>query len=210
MNYVRALSAEYERLFAQTAWVVTAGTGFLGILLAYAINHSAGIYATIRAGAPLSDALLDIIPRVDTELLHLYGSAGLTVAVLLTIFFLPRYFPFALNGLAFLIVVRAIFINMTHLGMYPDAKPFYGSPITFGGDLFFSGHVAIPFFLALVFWKHVYLRVFYIACSVILGGSAIIGHYHYSVDSFAATFIAYGIFVIAQTVFSHAWKFARE
>lgn len=210
MNVLRSLGNEYERLFAHSGWVFWTGTGFVFLLLAYQINRYAGIYATLRSGAPLSDALLDAIPRVDTEMLHLVGALVLTVAVLAVLFALPRYFPLALNGLALLVVLRSLFVNMTRLGIYPDAEPLFGSPITFGGDLFFSGHVAIPFFLALVFWRHLLVRLFFLGCSFVLGTGALVGHYHYSIDVFAAPFIAFGVYHFSLWFFESAARVASE
>jgi membrane-associated phospholipid phosphatase len=73
--------------------------------------------------------------------------------------------------------------------------------LTFGGDLFFSGHTGLPFLMALIFWNHPRLRYTFIAASLIFGTSAILGHYHYSIDVFAAYFITYSIFHIARTMF---------
>lgn len=200
---MRALAYEYERLFASVSWVLGTGLGFLFLLFSYQVNRYAGIYATLRSGSPVGDIFLDAVPRVDTEVLHLAGALLLTLFVLVVLFFLPRYFPLALNGLALLIVARALFINMTHLGIYPDAEPIIGSPITFGGDLFFSGHVAIPFFFALVFWRHIFVRLAFLGFSCVLGAGTLLGHYHYSIDVFAAPFIAYGLYHIALNVLSY-------
>ena len=55
--------------------------------------------------------------------------------------------------------------------------------------------------MALVFWRHPYLRWIFLTASVIFGASVLLGHQHYSIDVFAAFFIAYGIYHIALKLF---------
>ncbi len=163
----------------------------------YRITTSLAVYATKNAGAPLNDIVFSYIGRVDTSIIHGDLSFLLFDLRYILFFILIYYAPFATKALAFLILFRACVINLTQLGM-PDGIVPIASSITFGGDLFFSGHVANTFMLALIFWDKRYLRFFFIGISIVFGIAAVIGRYHYSIDVIAAPFFAYGIFAITK------------
>jgi hypothetical protein len=201
MKYIQEtisdLAVEYEFLFNDSRWVVYSGISVWIIVVAYVINQVAGQYATARArgGIYIHDVLLDAFPRFEVDSLHIAGGTFLIACTLLMIFLRPKYLPFALSGVALVSLTRSVFINMTHLGLYRDA-PFLSGSYTFGGDLFFSGHVAIPFMLALVFWKIETMRYVFFWFSVVLGSISLLGHHHYSIDIFAAPFISYGLYAL--------------
>ncbi len=117
--------------------------------------------------------------------------------------------PFATKVLAFIIITRALVLNMTNLGMPTDIVPII-SNITFGGDLFFSGHVANTFTLGLIFWNIKFLRYLFITFSIVFGISAVLGHYHYSIDVISAPFFAFGIFHISKKLFSNDYQYLNK
>ncbi|MBL7045670.1 MAG: hypothetical protein ISR99_01400 [Parcubacteria group bacterium] len=204
------IAKEYETLMEKSSYVFFSGLGIFSLVLVYIINYYAGRFATLNAGLPVKDFLLEIIPLSQwAAIVHLGVSNILIFTVLGLLWFFPRHMPFALLTLALLILTRAAFINMTYLGIYPDASPIIGSLTTFGGDLFFSGHVAIPFLFALIFWKKEKLRYFFIAVSIFLGASTLFSHVHYSIDVFAAPFIAYGVYTVATYIFHHSFAFMK-
>lgn len=111
-----------------------------------------------------------------------------------------------LKSVALFIVIRSIFVIMTHLGPFSDQiainpNDWIGA-LTSRNDLFFSGHTGLPFLFALAFWESKHLRLFFLFSSVVAAVSVILGHLHYSIDVFAAFFITYGIFHIAQKLFA--------
>ena len=55
--------------------------------------------------------------------------------------------------------------------------------------------------MALIFWDDDFWRPFFLAAAVVFGASVLLAHVHYSIDVFAAPFIVYGIFAIAQRTF---------
>jgi membrane-associated phospholipid phosphatase len=101
---------------------------------------------------------------------------------------------------ALLLLTRSFFINLTHIGIFPDSIPL-SSSVTYGGDLFFSGHTAFCVLSALIFWEKPILRYSFFTLAVVLGLGAILGHYHYSIDVFSAPFFAYGIYIISKKFF---------
>ena len=122
-------------------------------------------------------------------------------------------------------LIRSTFISMTHLAPYSDAVSIninILNKITTGGDMFFSGHTGLPFLMALIFWRQKNLRYLFLAVSVAFGITALMGHYHYTIDVFAAFFIAYGVYAFSDKLFNnlnirfhrkiriHGWKALQE
>lgn len=185
------------------AWNVVISAIFLEI--SYQIAQIAAVLATNSASSPVRDIVFDHLPRIDTGFIH--GPLSFALFDLRYLLFLLyiRYAPFAAKALGAIILFRAVTINLTHLGMPEGIVPVQ-SWLTFGGDLFFSGHVANTFMLGLVFWNVTYLRYLFLFLSGLFGISAVLGHYHYSIDVISAPFFAYGIFVIMKKLFPEDYK----
>jgi hypothetical protein len=121
-----------------------------------------------------------------------------------------------LKSISLFVIIRSIFISLTHLGPYPDRIVtdvmqsgliyFFFSYDDFlwstGGDLFFSAHTGLPFLIALIFWDIRRMRIFCIISAIFFGIIVLLGHLHYSIDVLAAFFITYGIFHISKKVFA--------
>ncbi len=118
--------------------------------------------------------------------------------------------PFVFKTIALFVIIRSIFISLTHVAPIPGAEInhtyFLFNKIVFNGDLFFSAHVGLPFLAALLYWQHKKLRIFFLASSFFFGFVVLLGHLHYSIDVFAAFFITYGIFRLAQYFFKKDYK----
>jgi hypothetical protein len=97
--------------------------------------------------------------------------------------------PFALKAVALFLLVRAVFVALTHMAPSPiesqKPSPIFNS-IFYGSDLFFSGHTGLPFLAALALWHIPQWRMFYLALTAFFGSVVLLGHYHYSIDVFAA------------------------
>lgn len=169
------------------------------------INYYAGTYATEKASNPVTDIILSNIRAYDVGFLFVYGSVVLVVFIAALCLINPKRIPFTLHSLTLFIIIRSVFISLTHIGPFPSEIPLDLGAVVgkfiFGGDLFFSGHTGIPFLMALVFWKERHLRYIFIAAAVIFGTMALLGHLHYSIDVLAAFFITYAIFRIAEIIF---------
>lgn len=187
----------YARLFSYRGWVRALAFGFAFLMCALFINYYAGLYATMRAGPSVPDTLLDVIPRIDTSFVHESTVDIRIVCMLVLPFIFPQTLPLLFNGLALVVLVRSLFVNMTQLGLYHDAGLITNSFVTFGGDLFFSGHVAMPLLLSFVYWKLPWVRYSLIFAAILLGASSLMGHYHYSIDVFAAPFFAYSLYKLS-------------
>jgi hypothetical protein len=122
----------------------------------------------------------------------------------------PRYITFTLKTVSLFIITRAFFISLTHLGASPHELVFNSNNIGYWlydilynthGDFFFSGHTGMPFLMSLIFWQEKRCRIFFLITSGVFGLSVLIAHIHYSIDVFAAPFMAYSIFSLARYFF---------
>lgn len=177
----------------------------LFLKVAYEITTFSAIVATKNASNEVTDFIFSTFPQIDTSFIHGTVSFFLYDLRIPLFLLLIRYTPFAAKALGSIILVRASTINLTHLGMPNGIVP-VNSEMTFGGDLFFSGHVANMVMLGLVFWHIKVLRYFFLLMSFVFGVSAVLGHYHYTIDVIAAPFFAYGIFVICKKLFTKDYQ----
>ncbi|MDP3934906.1 MAG: phosphatase PAP2-related protein [Candidatus Giovannonibacteria bacterium] len=175
------------------------------LLASLVINFYAVTYATARASNAVTDLILDNIRVYDVDGIFIYGPIFFYLFVAYILIMRPHLIPFTLKSMSLFILIRAIFISLTHLG--PSPLQLVISPanimnyFTPGGDLFFSGHTGLPFLLALIFWENIRFRVFFIASALLFGAIVLLGHMHYSIDVLAAFFITYTIYRIASAFF---------
>jgi hypothetical protein len=193
-------------------YAVLAAFGFLACALI--INFYAAKYATLESSSPVTDIILSNTRVYDVDVLFVYGPILFWIIVSILFISEPKAIPFGLKSIALFVVIRSVFITLTHIGPFPTqvtidstglAVRFLGADLvrTFftGNDLFFSGHTGLPFLLALIFWNRKYLRYFFIAASVFFGVIVLLGHLHYSIDVLSAFFITYSIYKIAERFF---------
>ena len=184
-------------------------TLLLGVSLV--VNFYAGIYATMKASNAVTDIVLDNIRVYDVTNIFVYGPFFLWAFVLLLCLYRPNRIPFVLKSVALFILVRSVFITLTHIGPSIDMLNVdYATnaihDFTFGGDLFFSAHTGLPFLMALVFAKNKWLLWLFTATSIFFGVIVLMGHMHYSIDVLAAFFITYTIFTLAKYFFKNDWQ----
>jgi hypothetical protein len=153
----------------------------------------------------VNDIILDNIPTFAVKGIFVWGAIVFVGCVILVGLAHPHRIPYTLKTISLFVVVRSLFISLTHLGPSPQQVALdplsWTSSFIFGGDLFFSGHTGLPFLIALIFWDNVRLRVSFIIFSILLGSVSLMGHLHYSIDVFAAFFISYGIHELAAQLF---------
>ncbi|MDD3531537.1 MAG: phosphatase PAP2-related protein [Candidatus Pacebacteria bacterium] len=204
-------SFSYKSLFSPThRYSLLGALAFMGV--AYVAEHAANVYAFTYSTRPTSryvgDLVLDNLQAVDLSFIII--ECALLAIVLGTVFVLkrPRYIPFTLKALALFIIIRAFFISLTHVGIYPEhIAPGYGvfdgiyAYLNFQTGLFFSGHTGLPLLMAFIFWEQRRARFVFLFLSLMFAIAVLFAHVHYSIDVFAAPFITYGIFKIARYFF---------
>jgi hypothetical protein len=172
------------------------------------VNFYAIGFATDRASNRVTDIVLSNTPVFEVDGLLIYGTGVVIAFTLLLLLLEPKRAPFALYGLALFILIRSVFVMLTHLAPFEvHYMSDFSERITnsfFGADLFFSGHTGMPFLGVLAFWHVRWIRYLLMAVSAYFATVVLLGHLHYSIDVLAAFFITYGIFHIA------VWAFPTE
>ena len=164
-------------------------------------------YATVNASNHVTDFVLSRVGPFNVRFLFVYGTFTAFVITAGLLASRPNRLPFAFKATALFLLIRAVFVALTHMAPSPiepqQPAPFFNS-IFYGGDLFFSGHTGLPLLAALAFWHMPRWRMFYLALTAFFGSIVLLGHYHYSIDVLAALFITHGVFQLS------CWLFARD
>ncbi|MEI6238725.1 MAG: phosphatase PAP2-related protein, partial [bacterium] len=110
------------------------------------------------------------------------------------------------KSLGLFVIIRSGFVSLTHIGpfagiVYTGSAPIFLQNLTYGGDLFFSGHTGLPFLMALVFWRYIKLRYLFIFTSIFFGIVVLLAHLHYTIDVLSAFFITFTIYHISSYIF---------
>lgn len=176
------------------------------LILSTVIDYNAGKYVNRVGSEVVSDIFIDNIPPIDLGLIFVYG--WLTIVLFLfcyPLFFKVKKLHEVISNFSLIIIVRSLFITLTHLKTPLDAVavnfPGILNPLVFQNDLFFSGHTAIPFLGFLIF-KEKKIRYFFLIMSVVMAITVLLMHQHYTIDVLSAYFITYGTFIIGKALFS--------
>jgi len=196
--------AKYRLYFTNKKFLLSVLTSFFLLFVSLIVNFYAGSYATESASNSVTDIILSNIRTFDVDGIFVYGSVLLFVFITILCLIEPNRIPFVLKSISLFVLIRAVFISLTHIGPFPTEAHITSTLLdkfTFGGDLFFSGHTGIPFLMALIFWRDIYLRIIFITSSILFGIIVLLAHLHYSIDVLSAFFITYAIYRIAELLF---------
>lgn len=208
---MKALNSRYKKYFTDRSFVISVMIGVIALVLSFVVNFYAGTYATETAGSPVKDIILSNIPAYDVDTIFIFGPLFLWLFVATLCLYEPKKLPFVLKSISLFIIVRSIFITLTHIGPFPDQinfvldYPIYTTKVfnkfSFGGDLFFSAHTGLPFLMALIFWKNKVLGYLFTFLAIFFGIVVLMGHLHYSIDVLSAFFITYTIYHMSAFFF---------
>jgi hypothetical protein len=197
----------YRSFFGSMVFVRSVIQGAAFLAASMIAIFAAVEYATDRASNHVTDMVLSNVGPMNVRFFFIYGTFAEFVVIAALLLWRPNRLPFALKAVALFLLVRAVFVSLTHIAPFPiepqNSAPFLNS-IFYGGDLFFSGHTGLPFLAALSFWHIRTLRFFYLASTLFFGTIVLLGHYHYSIDVLAALFITHGVFQLS------CWLFRRD
>ncbi len=174
-------------------------------VIALVVQNFAGQYSEKSATNIVGDLFLDNLPTVDLTRIVVDGAFFVTILAIVLLILKPKHIFFALKVIPLFIIIRSLFVTLTHLGIYPNQIVLGDSILdriylllNMQDGFFFSGHTGLTFLLALIFWYEKPWRYFFFAISAIFGAVVLFAHIHYSIDVFAAPFITYGIFKFAE------------
>lgn len=169
------------------------------------INFYANVYTTLRASNYVSDIILDNIPVFNVDFFFIEGFVLLWVYIAYLLLKTPNNIPFVVKSIALFILIRSIFITMTHIA--PPLNHLQIDPqkiildITSGNDLFFSSHTGLPLLIAFIYWENKRLRTIFLAATGFFAMIVLLAHLHYTIDVFGALFITFTIYHMALKFF---------
>lgn len=178
-------------------------------LIALVLDYIAGTYTERIANVKeVNDLILDYVPAINLSFIFVWLFLFVIVVIIIyPLIFKPSKIHYYLGMFGSFVLIRSIFITLTHLKTPAEAVPivfpFYADKLFFLNDMFFSGHTGLPFLGYLLTRKeNKPLSYFFLVSSIVLAATSILTHRHYSIDVFAAFFITYGIYVIANKIFN--------
>lgn len=213
---MKKLLYQYKHLFKDKKYKKAFFVGFILLVFAGLINLVLISYIENVQGTYVSDLILDSIPTFSLFWARTIGMAFIVMLALLLAIYNPKYWPVTLKSFGLMYIIRPIFASLTHLKFHPEKIPipndyfFMGNLLSAGNDLFFSGHVAFPFMVSLIFWDNKKVRYSFILLSFSSGLVSLFAKTHYSIDIFAAPFIAYGIFKMAERLFQKDLNYIKN
>lgn len=189
--------SQWKEIFSSNKKIALFVVGIAALLSAFAVNNKVSTYVDHVQGPAVGDLILDNIPIYDLNFIFFWAVLLFWAGNIIYRLIFPKEFPFILVSMSLFIMVRCFFIALTHLGppetllVVPDELSYY----SFNADLFFSAHVGTPFFYALLTSvKRVkWTAIIY---SIIMVVIVLMSHGHYSIDIFAAFFIAHSLSVL--------------
>lgn len=207
-EYLNKSLYHWKVLLSDNTFKVSLYIGVILLTSAYVVDFVATVYNDSQSYISVGDLILDEIPTINMEISFTWGM----YIILFLLFFYPIVFrpeivPFALKTYALLMFIRAGFILLTNVGppegFFYDGAEVGGNVIAdlfFRNDLFFSGHTAYPFIGFLIF-RDSWMKWVFLAGSIFEGFTVLVMHIHYSIDVFAAFFIAYGTYRLSRAIF---------
>lgn len=195
---------EHKKYFTNKKFLTSVIISLIFLVISLVINFFAGTYATESASNSVTDIILSNIKTYDLDSFFIYGTIFFLLFIIFIFLLRPNKIPFTIKSIALFVIIRSIFITLTHLGPFPSQITInsnFLNKFSFGADLFFSGHTGLPFLLSLVFWDDKWIRYIFISFSLIFAIVVLLAHLHYSIDVLSAFFITYSIFHTALYIF---------
>jgi hypothetical protein len=196
--------SEYKKLLSNKQFLISAITALVFLGVALVINFYAGMYATEKASSSVTDVILSNTRAYDLDGVFVYGTFLMTFFIVFVGIYRPKRIPFVGKSVATFMIIRSAFVSMTHLGPFPTQIVIHSdllSKLSFGGDLFFSGHTGMPFLVALIFWENKIVRNILLCFSIGFAVVVLLAHLHYTIDVMSAFFITYTIFHICELLY---------
>lgn len=210
----QSLKNRYSEFFSDRRKIMSVVDAFTFLLGSLIVNYFASQYAFVNKGNSVTDIILDNLPVVRMDAGFVVGTLVFLILVTLLVVSHPKKITFVVKSIALFVLVRSLFVTLTHIGPSPlntlSAPGEIGRAFSSGADLFFSGHTGMPYLFALIYWYNKSLRYIFMICSIIAAAAVLLGHIHYSIDVASAYFITYGIYIIARQLFKKDFEQFRQ
>lgn len=160
-------------------------------------------YNESRIGFHFDDPILRLFTPIDVSIFTFILTYGFAITGMVISFQKPEMFIKLLQCYTIITLLRMLCLYIIPLeppvNIIPLQDPFLHSSFYSGRDnlkdLFFSGHTATMFLFAFLFNDKLVKRVFIFA-GFLIGMLVMLQHVHYSIDVFAAPFVAYFVIFI--------------
>lgn len=192
--------------------------GLILLALAVVFQYYASAYVDRVPSNSVADLFLSILPVVNLNFLIVEGALCAIALSIILVLAKPKYLLFTIKAAAIFIATRAVFISVTHIGIYPgqvgpDPTGFFDHLYTGLGleaGFFFSGHTGMPFLMALIMWDEKFWRYAYLILAIVFGIAVLFAHVHYTIDVLAAPYMAYGIYRMSRYFFMEDYKLTES
>jgi hypothetical protein len=216
-RYFRRIWFEYKSCFTSKHFLISASVAIFMLVTGFIISSYAVQYATESASSSVTDLILSNVPVVDLDGMFVNGAIIMVFFIILVCLWQPKRIPFTVKTISTFMIVRSLFIILTHIGAFPTHAVIHPSSQNLiesvigvnlysssflGNDSFFSGHTGLPFLMAFIYYDRKWLRVIFIALSIIFGVVVLLAHLHYTIDVLSAFFISYGIYRMSRLLYS--------
>ena len=208
--------ARHKECFMDKGYVPSLVLSLFLLAAGLAISSYAVGYANESASNPVTDVVLSNFQVRDIDGFFVNGAVLMVLFIVGVCLWFPKRIPFVVKTIAIFVVVRSLFIIVTHIGAFPTQAPIdpesqgflediigtkLYSSFFLGNDSFLSGHTGLPFLMAFLYWDKLWLRIAFIALSIAFGVVVLLGHIHYTIDVLSAFFISYGIYRMSRRLF---------
>ena len=218
-------AAAPARVARDSRFWVRAALSLLFRLGCYAAMVWMALIAEARAAPTLPDAVLTLVPYVETVARFnylLWIAAYVPIALGLLFANGERFIRYMISA-GLLALLRGACIVATglgpvqgpdlHAGMTAQARwaaftslvtpvgffdPDVGARVALTKDLFFSGHTATTFLLLLYVWPHARLRWAMLLAHALVVASVFLAHLHYTIDVIGAYAITFSLFMLRE------------
>jgi hypothetical protein len=156
-----------------------------------------------------ADPLLGVLPLWNlVPVLTLGWLACHVLAIYLAVVYCPSRWAYILATVGLLVAVRTLFVAFNPMGAPPGIlslnASYLLSPLkgilAFENEFFFSGHTALPYLYALIFWPIPWARRTFIGLSILMAASVLLTRNHYTMDILGAYFITYSVYALSRSL----------
>jgi hypothetical protein len=112
----------FSTLFGNRTYLRSLCEGAVFLAASTIAIYAAVSYATVHASNPVTDLVLSRIGPFNVRFLFIYGTftaVGFTLCLLVR---RPNRLPFALKAMALFLLVRAVFVALTHIAPSPSTR----------------------------------------------------------------------------------------